>query len=81
MEGNKERTQEPTAANKTSSRSHAILQVMSSSLAQKEFIFCVICVEKSIADPGSHNVYLNNYFSCIDCWKISTGYIHHEDKI
>ncbi len=27
MEGNKERTQEPTAANKTSSRSHAILQV------------------------------------------------------
>ena len=27
MEGNKERTQEPTAANKTSSRSHAVLQV------------------------------------------------------
>lgn len=25
--GNKERTQEPTAANKTSSRSHAVLQV------------------------------------------------------
>lgn len=25
--GNKQRTQEPTAANKTSSRSHAILQV------------------------------------------------------
>lgn len=27
MKGNKERTQEPTAANKTSSRSHAVLQV------------------------------------------------------
>ncbi|XP_072167698.1 kinesin-like protein KIF19 [Diadema setosum] len=27
MQGNKERTQEPTAANKTSSRSHAVLQV------------------------------------------------------
>ena len=27
VKGNKERTQEPTAANKTSSRSHAILQV------------------------------------------------------
>lgn len=27
MQGNKERTQEPTAANKTSSRSHAILQI------------------------------------------------------
>ncbi|CAI9560868.1 unnamed protein product [Staurois parvus] len=27
MKGNKQRTQEPTAANKTSSRSHAILQV------------------------------------------------------
>lgn len=27
MRGNKERTQEPTAANKTSSRSHAVLQV------------------------------------------------------
>lgn len=26
--GNKERTQEPTAANKTSSRSHAVLQVI-----------------------------------------------------
>lgn len=26
--GNKERTQEPTAANKTSSRSHAVLQVL-----------------------------------------------------
>ena len=28
MKGNKERTQEPTAANKTSSRSHAVLQVL-----------------------------------------------------
>ncbi|KAL3877693.1 hypothetical protein ACJMK2_035359 [Sinanodonta woodiana] len=28
MQGNKERTQEPTAANKTSSRSHAVLQVI-----------------------------------------------------
>ena len=28
MKGNLERTQEPTAANKTSSRSHAILQVI-----------------------------------------------------
>lgn len=27
MKGNKQRTQEPTAANKTSSRSHAVLQV------------------------------------------------------
>lgn len=27
LKGNKERTQEPTAANKTSSRSHAVLQV------------------------------------------------------
>lgn len=27
MKGNKQRTQEPTAANKTSSRSHALLQV------------------------------------------------------
>ena len=27
LQGNKERTQEPTAANKTSSRSHAILQI------------------------------------------------------
>ena len=32
MEGNKERTQEPTAANKTSSRSHAILQVSESGI-------------------------------------------------
>jgi kinesin family protein 18/19 len=28
FQGNKERTQEPTAANKTSSRSHAVLQVI-----------------------------------------------------
>jgi len=28
LKGNKERTQEPTAANKTSSRSHAVLQVI-----------------------------------------------------
>ena len=28
IKGNKERTQEPTAANKTSSRSHAVLQVV-----------------------------------------------------
>lgn len=27
MKGNKQRTQEPTAANQTSSRSHAVLQV------------------------------------------------------
>lgn len=27
MKGNKQRTQEPTAANRTSSRSHAVLQV------------------------------------------------------
>ena len=27
MKGNKQRTQEPTAANKTSSRSHTVLQV------------------------------------------------------
>lgn len=28
MKGNKQRTQEPTAANQTSSRSHAVLQVV-----------------------------------------------------
>ena len=28
MQGNRERTQEPTAANKTSSRSHAVLQII-----------------------------------------------------
>lgn len=36
--GNKQRTQEPTAANKTSSRSHAVLQVTVMQKSQRQAI-------------------------------------------
>ncbi|KAG8145751.1 hypothetical protein E2320_012239 [Naja naja] len=42
--GNKERTQEPTAANKTSSRSHAVLQVSVKQTSRVEGIGEEVCV-------------------------------------
>ncbi|KAM6054395.1 LOW QUALITY PROTEIN: kinesin-like protein KIF19 [Chlamydotis macqueenii] len=44
MEGNKQRTQEPTAADKTSSRSHAVLQVMVTQKSRRQ----AICKEMRI---------------------------------